>query len=60
VLFVVDRPKLKVPLPAIAAVTFTLIHVPALIAPELPSLIVPNGGALALARAVSAQVLSGT
>ena len=60
VLFVVDSPKLYVPLPVIAEVTFTLVHVPAVTLPELPSLVVPTGGELALVTAASVQVLSAT
>ena len=58
VLFVVDSPRLNVPLPVIAPVTLTLVQVPAVILPEQPTLIVPNGGELALVMVVSPQVLS--
>ena len=60
VLFVVDSPKLYVPLPVIAEVTSTLVQAPAVTLPELPSLVVPNGGELALVIVASAQVLSAT
>ena len=60
VLFVVESPKLNVPLPVIADVTPTLVQVPAAILPELPSLLVPNGGELALVMLVSPQVPSAT
>ena len=60
VLFVVDSPKLYVPLPVIAEVTLTLVHAPAVTLPELPSLVGPNGGELALVMVASAQVLSAT
>ena len=59
VALVVDRPKQYVPLPVIAAVTSTLVQVPAVILPELPSL-VPNGGALADVIVVSPQEQSAT
>ena len=46
VLLVVESPKLTRPLPVIAEVTSTLVHVPAAILLELPSLVGPNGGEL--------------
>jgi hypothetical protein len=60
VLFVVEIPKLYVPLPDIAAVTSTLVHVPAVILPELLKLVGPKGGALSLVMVVSPQVLFAT
>jgi hypothetical protein len=60
VLFVVESPKLNVPLPVIAEVTLTLVQVPAEILPELPSLVAPNGGEFASEMAASCQVASAT
>ena len=52
----VDRPKLYVALPVTAEVTSTLVQLPAVILPELPSLVAPKGGALAAVIVVSPQV----
>jgi hypothetical protein len=60
VLLVVDSPRLNVPLPVIAEVTFALVQAPAVILPELPSFVVPSGGELALVMVASPQVLSAT
>jgi hypothetical protein len=59
VALVVDSPRLKVPLPVIAEVTSTLVQLPAVNLPELPSL-APNDGAFASAIVASPQVLSAT
>lgn len=58
-LLVVDKPKLIRPLPVTADVTVTLVQLPDVTAPELPSL-APNGGAFESLIVVSPQVVSAT